>query len=77
MAVPRQKANGVRRTLVPAVGVSLAVLLASLAFVGFEPAAPEVDPRTLLMSDLERGTFVVDVRGRGRWCPRRFAGLPR
>ncbi len=71
MDIPRQKQRGARQSLLPALGAIAVALIAALVFVGFEPAAPEVDARTLLMSDLERGTFVVDVRGPGTLVPER------
>jgi multidrug resistance efflux pump len=44
--------------------LALAVLL-----LGFEPAAPEVDRRALLIAELSRGTFLAHVRGPGTLVP--------
>lgn len=69
MDVPRQKTKSLARTLLPAVGVSAVALLAALVFLGFEPASPEVDVRTLLISEITRGPFVIEVRGPGTLVP--------
>jgi multidrug efflux pump subunit AcrA (membrane-fusion protein) len=72
MDVQRSKPKSARLKLLPALAALGLLLLGGLAFVGFEPAAPEVDPRTLLMSELERGTLVVEVRGPGTLVPERI-----
>jgi HlyD family secretion protein len=69
MDVPREHPRRNHRRLLTAGGVGLGVLLLAGAFVGFEPAAPEVDLRTVLVDETERGTFVVEVRGPGRLVP--------
>jgi hypothetical protein len=48
-----------------------AVLVAVL-LVGFEPAAPEVDSRTLLIDEVRRGSFEMVVRGPGTLVPERI-----
>jgi multidrug efflux pump subunit AcrA (membrane-fusion protein) len=44
-------------------------LLLGTAFVGLEPAAPDVDLRTVLVDAAERGRLVIEVRGPGTLVP--------
>jgi multidrug resistance efflux pump len=69
MDVPRERPPKSHRRLLTAAGVGGVVLLLAGAFVGFEPAAPEVDLRTVLIDETQHGTFVVQVRGPGTLVP--------
>ncbi len=69
MDVPRPKRNRVARRWWTALAASAVALALALGFLGFEPAAPEVDLRTLLVDGARRGTFVVAVRGPGTLVP--------
>ncbi len=53
---------------------ALAVLVA-VWVTGFEPAAPEVDARALLVAEAGRGTFEVVVRGPGTLVPERIVWI--
>jgi len=51
-----------------AAGIAVVALLVT----GFEPAAPTLDLRTLLLAEAERGTFEMVVRGPGTLVPERI-----
>jgi RND family efflux transporter MFP subunit len=51
---------------------SLGAVLVGVLLVGFEPAAPEVDSRTLLIDEVRRGSFEMVVRGPGTLVPERI-----
>jgi HlyD family secretion protein len=72
MDVPRDKrsrSETQRSGRVAAMAAVAALVLLAVGFVGFEPAAPEVDARTLLVGEAQRGTFVMEVRGPGTLVP--------
>jgi multidrug resistance efflux pump len=69
MDIPRGKrARGAGRR-VAALAAFAALALGVFGFLEFEPAAPAVDARTLLVDEAERGTFVMEVRGPGTLVP--------
>ena len=69
MDVPRQRPRRSPQRWLVAIGAGCAALWLAVVFLGFEPAAPEVDRRALLIAELSRGTFFARVRGPGTLVP--------
>ncbi len=71
MDIPRAPVNRKPRRVIYGVGVTAALVIATLGLKGLKPAAPQVDRATIWVDSVQRGPLVLQVRGPGTLVPER------